>query len=299
MAVHFVLAMAATIGVAVAIDPTAFGSGQPSVVSTAAAQPTKVPGFGAPAPDAAQPTSSAAVAAPPTTEAPVTAPAAPETLVAPAPVATAPAVAPPTSTAANVPPAVVVRVAGARLPVFSSEGAATPAFVLGATTEFGTPRVLLTTQLRGDWVRVLLPTPPNGSSGWVRASDVAFDTIADRLVVDRAARTLSWTQGGETLMTAPVAVGASSSPTPGGTFFVTDVVPEDPSGPYGRWAIALNGRPDGYVPTATSDLRIAIHGTNAPSSIGGATSNGCVRVDAASLNLLAASVRPGTPVVII
>jgi lipoprotein-anchoring transpeptidase ErfK/SrfK len=57
------------------------------------------------------------------------------------------------------------------------------------------------------------------------------------------------------------------------------------------------------TPTRTAtfeggDPRIAIHGTNDPSSIGHPASNGCVRVDAGPLDELRAALMPGTPVVV-
>jgi lipoprotein-anchoring transpeptidase ErfK/SrfK len=296
--VHVVFALSVVVGAVVALDPAAFGPGTASVSAPLATPPSQLPTVDVPPFEVPPPSDTAAQIGSPATDPPVTAPpaaAAPPATDPPALVPTVPTVAAPSVAVA---PIVVARVAVAHILVFPTEGSAAASFSLSATTEFGTPRVLLTVQLRGDWVQVLLPTPPNGSTGWVRAADVTFDTVPDRLVVDRAARTLTWTSAGQPIMTVPVAVGAASSPTPAGTFFVTDVLPEDPAGPYGSWALALNGRPDGYVPTATSDLRIAIHGTNAPSSIGAATSNGCVRVDAAPLAQLAARVEPGTPVVI-
>jgi lipoprotein-anchoring transpeptidase ErfK/SrfK len=203
---------------------------------------------------------------------------------------------PPTSAP---PPAIVARVTAPRLEVFTDEGAPSAAFALPATTEFGHPRVLLTKQLRGDWVQVYLPLRPNGQLGWVRSRDVALTPIVDEVDVDLARSTLTWTRAGQVVLSVASAVGAPSTPTPRGTFFVTDVLPQsNPSGAYGAWIIALDAHSEALATFEGGDPRIAIHGTNDPSSIGHAVSNGCMRVDAGPLDALRAALLPGTPVVV-
>ena len=248
---------------------------------------------------------------PPPTVAPIPTPtSSPELSVPPvastvppaAPAVTAP---PPTTTtsapAVSAPEAVstAARVTAPRLQVFTDEGAPTAAFALSATTEFGHPRVLLTKQLRGDWVQVYLPLRPNGQLGWVRSHDVALTPITDEVDVDLATSTLTWTRAGQVVLSVPSGVGAPSTPTPRGTFFVTDVLPQsNPSGAYGAWIIALDAHSEALATFEGGDPRIAIHGTNDPSSIGRAVSNGCVRVDAGPLDALRAALLPGTPVIV-
>ena len=101
------------------------------------------------------------------------------------------------------------------------------------------------------------------------------------------------------LLETTVAIGAPTSPTPAHTYYVTDILPEDPRGPYGAWVLALNGYSETYATFDGGDPRLALHGTNAPSSIGNAVSNGCVRLGARDLATLAAGVPVGTPVVIV
>ena len=127
---------------------------------------------------------------------------------------------------------------------------------------------------------------------------MTVDHTADAIFVDLSARTLTWARAGKVLLTSSVAVGASTSPTPKGYYYVTDVLPYDPKGGYGAWVLALNGHSDTFTEFQGGDARIAIHGTNDPSSIGRAASFGCVRVPAAALATLAAGVPIGTPVVI-
>jgi L,D-transpeptidase ErfK/SrfK len=99
-----------------------------------------------------------------------------------------------------------------------------------------------------------------------------------RIVVSIPDRKLVVVEAGRVVKTYTVAVGAPASPTPAGTFAVVarvidpawyqpgKVVPPGPANPLGpRW-IGLNRK--GY----------GIHGTNSPSSIGGAKSHGCIRM---------------------
>ena len=165
-------------------------------------------------------------------------------------------------------------------------------------SELGSPRVFLVTGQGDGWVHVMLPLRPNGSEGWVRAQDVTVSTVADRIDVDLGARSLVWHRGAQVLLEATVGIGAPMTPTPPGTYYVTDILAQDPSGPYGAWIVALNGHSESFTTFDGGDPRLAIHGTNQPASIGAAASSGCVRADATDLVALAAGVPLGTPVVI-
>ncbi len=195
-------------------------------------------------------------------------------------------------------PAVVARLTQARVLIYAAAGDPHAYVQIRSVTELGNPRVLLTTARRGDWIQVLLPMRPNNSTGWVRSSDVTLDTVPDAIDVDLASRTLTWTRNGQVLARVSAAVGAPSSPTPVGRFFVTDVLRENPNGALGAWVIALDAHSDVFATFEGGDARIAIHGTNDPGSVGQPVSNGCVRVAAAPLALLAANLAPGTPVTV-
>jgi lipoprotein-anchoring transpeptidase ErfK/SrfK len=213
----------------------------------------------------------------------------------------------PTSTTASVPPTtvmaippdpVVARVVASHLDVYRNPGDASPAVTLSAQTEFGNARTLLAVQERDGWVQVMLPVRPNGAVGWTKADAVHLSSVPDVIDVDVDAHTLTWGRRGDVVLSAKVATGAATSPTPRGTFYVTDVLGEDPNGALGAWVLALNGHSDTFTEFEGGDARIAIHGTNDASSIGRAASFGCVGVDASTLARLAAAIEPGTPVVI-
>lgn len=195
------------------------------------------------------------------------------------------------------PPTPVARSKVADLPIYAGATDSASARTLRNPTEFGSPLTLLVVDTEGDALRVALPLRPNGSVGWVHASDVEVGTVDDRIDVDLVARRLTWTRGGNPLMDHAVAVGAPSSPTPRGRFFVTDVVDEDPSGPYGPRAIALSAYSDTFR-SSNGDYRIAIHGTNRPDSVGQSVSEGCARLPNDLVTKIAAGVSLGTPVTI-
>ncbi|MDW8802633.1 L,D-transpeptidase [Clostridium sp. A1-XYC3] len=81
-------------------------------------------------------------------------------------------------------------------------------------------------------------------------------------------------------------VGKPSTPTPKGNFTIINKA-VNPGGPFGARWLGLSAR--GY----------GIHGTNNPSSIGKAVSNGCIRLLNANVIELFNLVSIGTPVKII
>lgn len=189
--------------------------------------------------------------------------------------------------------------AASDLDVFAAAGDAAPAGTLPATTEFGSPRALLVLADGGDWLQVALPERPNGSTGWIRRSDVEIRTVDESIEVDVTARTLTLFDGGDPVLTTAVAVGTDANPTPTGAFYVVDKLDTgDPSGPYGRFAFGLSAHSERLSEFAGGDGQVGIHGTDDPSSIGQAMSHGCVRVPADVAEVLTETVNLGTPVVI-
>lgn len=151
----------------------------------------------------------------------------------------------------------------------------------------------------GRWARVVLPWRPNGRTGWISLR--GRRTVKSRIWVeaDVSRRRVNLMQGSRTLHSFVAAVGAPSSPTPVGRFSVTDpIATGDPGGPFGWYAFGLSGHQPNLPPGWSGGDQLAIHGTNAPSSLGTAASAGCLRVSATALGILKGYLRPGTPVVI-
>ena len=185
------------------------------------------------------------------------------------------------------------------LAVFVRPGDPTPSLTLPATTEFGSDRALLVDGVDGDWLRVLLPTRPNGSTGWIRRGDVELRRVDEAIEIDLAARTLRLLVGGQVVVTTQVAIGAAKNPTPTGLFYVVDkLATGDPDDTYGPIALGLSGHSVELGEFAGGDGQIGIHGTNDPASIGQAVSHGCIRVHNDVIMQLADLIPLGAPVVI-
>ena len=147
------------------------------------------------------------------------------------------------------------------------------------------------------WYRVKLGIEPNGSAGWVRATDVQVAQVPHRIVVDLSARSLVHYRDGVPRHRFAVGIGRPETPTTIGRFFVwAHLDPRDPSGPYGSYLLGLSGF-SRVLTNWPGGGRMAIHGTADQDDAGRAVSFGCPRVPNAQMNKLR-GVPMGTPVVI-
>jgi lipoprotein-anchoring transpeptidase ErfK/SrfK len=225
-----------------------------------------------------------AVAAEPVERAPLRAP---DPLVAPAP--------------APDPGAVILRPAGGSTIVVRSRPRGPVVARLDGQTEFGSPTTLAVASQRGRWLGVVTTHVPNGQLGWVdpQESRVRTSTTRVRVVIDLSARRLVVRRGGEVVRRMTVAIGRSGSPTPVGRFAVTDKLPGSRYGSYyGCCILALSAHQPNLPPGWTGGDRIAVHGTNDPSSIGAAVSAGCPRASAEDMRFLMRVVPLGAPVIV-
>ena len=146
--------------------------------------------------------------------------------------------------------------------------------------------------------RVQVPMRPNGVTGWVSAREVALASVRVRIEVDLSDRRLSLFRSGREVLHATVAIGSAATPTPTGRYYVNQrLVPEDKSGPFGPGAVGISAFSD-VLTGWTQGGPIAIHGTNAPWSIGRAVSNGCIRLPNPVLRRVFGAALAGTPVII-
>ncbi len=171
---------------------------------------------------------------------------------------------------------------------------------LAGTSDFGFRRAFLVVGEEGEFLKVLLPERPNGTTGWVRAADVTIERVDHEITVDLAARTLRWSEHGNVVLETPIAVGSQQYPTPTGRFFVTDLLDTgEGGGAYGPYALGLSAHSDVLTEFGGGDGQVGIHGTNDPSSIGRPVSHGCVRVANDVITRLATTVPVGTVVTIV
>lgn len=103
-------------------------------------------------------------------------------------------------------------------------------------------------------------------------------------------------QDGTVVKVYRVAVGAGVSPSPTGEFTVVNRVVDPTYYHEGQVVPPGDGNPVGPRWIGLSRAHYAIHGTNAPGSIGKATSHGCIRMRNADVRELFALVQVGDPV---
>jgi lipoprotein-anchoring transpeptidase ErfK/SrfK len=94
-------------------------------------------------------------------------------------------------------------------------------------------------------------------------------------------------------------VGKPSTPTPSGNFFVEETLQMAPGEPGGPFALATSARSNVLQEFEGGPGQVALHGRdNLGGTLGTAESHGCIRLDTASIDWLAARIEPGTPVTI-
>jgi lipoprotein-anchoring transpeptidase ErfK/SrfK len=165
------------------------------------------------------------------------------------------------------------------VPIFEAPDAPVAKRVLKNPTFEAVPLVLSVTEQKGDWLHVRIPERPNGSTAWVRTSDVRLRTVPNRILVELSRHRLSVWRGDQMLMDAPVGVGTSRTPTPLGSFYVDVAVPfKNTGGPYGAYMLSVAGFSNVHLTFAGGRGQIAIHGTNNLGSVGKDSSNGCLRL---------------------
>jgi hypothetical protein len=168
----------------------------------------------------------------------------------------------------------------------------------GVPTVFGVVARYVEENCKPSWYRVRLPRRPNRRLGWVRAADVKVGKVRTRILVDLSERRVTLYRAGKRVLTTRAAVGAKSTPTPTGTFYVDQRLhSNDPGGPFGPSAVGIAAYSE-VLTGWTQGGPIAIHGTNRPDLIGQAVSNGCVRVRNVVITRIFDATLSGTPVVI-
>lgn len=172
---------------------------------------------------------------------------------------------------------------------------------VAATTQFGSPTTLAVAAQHGAWLGVTSTNLPNGKIAWVKGRQGALERHRTRLAIriDLSRRRLQLMSGRRVVRTATVGIGRPGSPTPRGRFAITDKLDGGAYGPYyGCCILALSGHQTNTPAGWRGGDRLAIHGTNAPSSIGAPSSAGCLHAEAADLRVLMRRVPLGTPVFI-
>jgi lipoprotein-anchoring transpeptidase ErfK/SrfK len=173
-----------------------------------------------------------------------------------------------------------------------------------ATSWSGEPQSLLvlgSATYRGrEWVRVLLPVRPDGTTGWIPRNNVALSRTRYWITVDKTARTVTIYFNGKEVRRFLAVIGKPATPTPDGlaAIWERDAQP-DPQGFLGPWALPLTALSNVLFNFGGGPGRIAIHGRGGASlnnPLGSAASHGCIRIDNEDIAWMAAHIAQGTPV---
>ncbi|MBB5154123.1 L,D-transpeptidase [Saccharopolyspora phatthalungensis] len=139
---------------------------------------------------------------------------------------------------------------------------------------------------RGRWAQVLLPSRPNGASGWVRTDGQVERARSPYDVdVDIDARRLRVRKDGAAIGEWVVGVGAPDSPTPRGRTFIMAAIEETVTR-FSPIILPLGVHSETFSTYGGGPGTVALHGWPDPSVFGQASSDGCVRVPNDALRLL-------------
>jgi len=197
------------------------------------------------------------------------------------------------------PPYTVADVVPAKIGVYDSPTAPTPLITMGNKTEHGLQRVFLVAGQDGNRYKVVLPVRPNGAVGWVNASDLNPYPVNYWIRVSTAAHQITVGNAGQIVLQEPVAVGTGGTPTPFGTFYLTELVRPIWQPYLGPYAYATSAYSDVLTSFMGGNGNVGLHGTDAPGSIGHAVSHGCIRVSNSGITKLAGILPLGTPLFVL
>ncbi|WP_158889107.1 L,D-transpeptidase family protein [Amycolatopsis anabasis] len=149
------------------------------------------------------------------------------------------------------------------------------------------------------WVQVLLPSRPNGSTGWVSIQDSSVETAHTpyRLVVDRSAFRMQLFRDGQQLGNWTIGVGKPGAETPPGRTFIMASI-QDSRQTFSPVILPLGTHSASHETYGGGPGTTGIHGWPTTTVFGRPSSDGCIRVPADALRVLSTWVPIGTPVLI-
>ncbi|TWE14489.1 L,D-transpeptidase-like protein [Prauserella muralis] len=155
------------------------------------------------------------------------------------------------------------------------------------TRQVGSPTWVPVIAEQGEWAQVLLPTRPNGASGWVHATDDAVESATNdyAVIVDRDAFRLEITKNGESLGSWTIGTGKPEHPTPKGRAYIIASIKETVND-YSPIVLPLSYHSDSHETFGGGPGTVGIHTWPDNSFVGKATSDGCIRVTQEALDQL-------------
>jgi hypothetical protein len=148
------------------------------------------------------------------------------------------------------------------------------------TLQVGSPTWVPVVAEQGQWAQVLLPSRPNGSTGWVFTGDSAAVESAHNpfaVTVRRDAFELDIVNGGRSVGTWKIGIGKPEFPTPAGRAFIIASIAETVT-TYSPIVLPLSFHSDSHETFGGGPGTVGIHTWPDNSFLGKADSDGCIRV---------------------
>jgi hypothetical protein len=186
------------------------------------------------------------------------------------------------------------------VPVYGQPGGAVIAVM--PTTQLGSDTWVPVIADEPGWVQVLLPSRPNGSTGWLSTQDntLKIRSTTDRIVIDRATFRLTLYRDHQQIGTWSVGVGTAAAPTPAGRTFVLASM-TDAKQKFSPVIFPLGIHSTTFSTYGGGPGTTGIHGWPSNDVFGRPSSDGCIRVPADALATFTNPLDPvpiGTPVLI-
>jgi hypothetical protein len=146
------------------------------------------------------------------------------------------------------------------------------------------------------WVKVRLPTRPNGGAGWIDGESLRLRPTGWRIVVSLATRTLTVDHAGIRARRLRVVIGAHRTPTPTGLFSIIGAWRSAPNAFLGSWILPLTAHSDVLHEFDGGDGLVGIHGRGGASlrdPLGSARSHGCIRLTNTAIDWLVHAIGAG------
>ncbi|MFC4536077.1 L,D-transpeptidase [Sphaerisporangium dianthi] len=173
-----------------------------------------------------------------------------------------------------------------------------PAIAVLPTTQLDKPTWLPVVETRPGWMRVLLPSRPNGSTGWIHTGDgkTTESHSPYEVRIDLSTRRLTVHEDGRETGSWRVAIGTKQTPTPVGRTFLLAAL--SPSGvDYSPVILPLGAHSEKLKTFDGGPGTVGLHGWPDKSVFGQAISHGCVRLPKAALDAVT-HLPPGTMIII-
>jgi hypothetical protein len=149
------------------------------------------------------------------------------------------------------------------------------------------------------WLHVRLPGRPTGHKGWIRADHTKRISTPWHISIKLSTRRVTVYYDGRSARRFPVVVGAPSTPTPQGEFFVEEALALSPLEAGGPFALATSARSAVLQEFEGGPGQIALHGTdNLSGALGTAASHGCIRMSTADITWLSERIGAGVPLTV-